>query len=143
MELSCLGTTCTHWVLRPRRSVPLPVFESLNVSSGRTTPTLVGVGSRSQILGRHHRLRGQTLDRNLVVSQKTTSVLASSLKTAVIAPLRQQRPAPLKRTRSTPGTTYTQRRASRLETWPGVLPCALTTASASFGLTTRESRSAG
>ena len=49
--------------------MPLPVFESLNVTSGRTTPTLVGVGSRSQISGRGHRLRGQTLDRNLVVSQ--------------------------------------------------------------------------
>ena len=45
----------------------LPVFESLNVTSGRTTLTLVGVGSRSQILGRRHRQRGQTLDRNLVV----------------------------------------------------------------------------
>ena len=49
--------------------MPLPVFESLNVTSGRTTPTLVGVGSRSQMLGRGHRLRGQTLVRNLVVSQ--------------------------------------------------------------------------
>ena len=49
--------------------MPLPVFESLNVTSGRTTPTLVDAGSRSQILGRGHRLRGQTLDRNLVVSQ--------------------------------------------------------------------------
>ena len=49
--------------------MPLPVFESLNVTSGRTTPTLVGVGSRSQILGRGRRRRGQTLDRNLVVSQ--------------------------------------------------------------------------
>ena len=47
----------------------LPVFGSLNVTSGRTTPTLVGVGSRSQISGRGHRLRGQTLDRSLVVSQ--------------------------------------------------------------------------
>ena len=46
-----------------------PVFESLNVTSGRTTRTLVGVGSRSQMLGRGHRLRGQTLVRNLVVSQ--------------------------------------------------------------------------
>ena len=49
--------------------MPLPVFGSLNVTSGLTTPTSVGVGSRSQILGRGHRLRGQTLDRNLVVSQ--------------------------------------------------------------------------
>ena len=80
----------------------LPVFESLNVTSGRTTPTLVDAGSRSQILGREHPLRGQTRDRNLVVSQvidfslgpvfigsfflqKTTSYPASSLKTAVIA----------------------------------------------------------
>ena len=40
-----------------------------------------------------------------------------------------------RRTPSTPGTTCTQRRASRLETWPGVLPSALRTASASSGLT--------
>ena len=49
--------------------MPLPVCENLNVTSGLTTPTLVGVGSRSQILGRGRRRRGQTLDRNLVVSQ--------------------------------------------------------------------------
>ena len=47
----------------------LPVFGSLNVTSGLTTPTLVGVGSRSQILGRVHPRRGQTPVRNLVVSQ--------------------------------------------------------------------------
>ena len=47
----------------------LPVFESLNVTSGRTTLTSRSVGSRSQILGRDHPLRGQTRDRNHVVSQ--------------------------------------------------------------------------
>ena len=49
--------------------MPLPVFESLNVTSGRTTPTLVGVGSRSQILGRGHLLGDQTLVRSPVVLQ--------------------------------------------------------------------------
>ena len=40
-----------------------------------------------------------------------------------------------RRTPSTPGTTCTRRRASRLETWPGMLHSALRTASASSGLT--------
>ena len=47
----------------------LPVFESLNVTSGHTTPMWAGAGSRSQILGEDHRRRGQTLVRSLVVSQ--------------------------------------------------------------------------
>ena len=80
----------------------LPVFGSLSAISGRTTLTSGSVGLRSQILGKGHLRRGQTPDRNLVVSQvidfslgpvfigsfflqKTTSYPASSLKTAVIA----------------------------------------------------------
>ena len=47
----------------------LPVFESLNVTSGLTTPMWAGAGSRSQILGEDRRRRGQTLVRSLVVSQ--------------------------------------------------------------------------
>ena len=46
-------------------------------------------------------------------------------------------PAQLRRTRSTPGTTCTRRRALMLETWLDVLPSALTIASASSGLTTQ------
>ena len=85
----------------------LPVFESLNVTSGLTTPMWAGAGSRSQILGRGHHRRGQTLVRSLVVLQvgdicvtmlvmeflfqKTTSSLAVSLKMAVTAPQRQQK----------------------------------------------------
>ena len=37
-------TTCTHWALRHRRSVQLPVFGSQSVISGRTTPTWAGAG---------------------------------------------------------------------------------------------------
>ena len=37
-------TTCTHLVLRPRKSVQLPVFGSQSVISGRTTPTWAGAG---------------------------------------------------------------------------------------------------
>ena len=47
----------------------LPVFGSLSAISGRTTLTSGSVGLRSQILGRGHLRRGQTPDRNLVVSQ--------------------------------------------------------------------------
>ena len=84
-----------------------PVFGSPSATSGRTTPTWAGAGSRSQILGRGHRQRGQTLVRSLVVSQvgdigqrmlvmgflfqKTTSSLAVSLKMAVTALQRQQK----------------------------------------------------
>ena len=92
--------------------------------------------------------------------QKTTSSLAVLLKMAVTAPQRQPKviellhvhefiaivevneqyytqPAQSRRTRSTPGTTCTRGRASRLETGLGVLPSALRTASASSGPTTR------
>ena len=54
-----------------------------------------------------------------------------------LSKLHYTQPVHLRRTRSTLGTTCTQRRASRLETWLGVLPSALTTASASSGLTTQ------
>ena len=43
-----------------------------------------------------------------------------------------------RRTPSTPGTTCTRRRASRLETWLDVLPSALRIASATSGLTTQR-----
>merc|ERR1712222_298837 len=90
-----------------------------------------------------HLQRDQTLDRSLVVLQKTTSNRAVSLKMAVTAPQRQQKHALSRKTSSTPGTTCTQRRASRLETWLGVLPSALRTASASSGLTIQGCPSVG
>ena len=62
-------TMCTHWEPRPRRSVQLPVFGSLNVTSGRTTPTSEGAGSRSRILGKDHHRKDQTLVRSPVVLQ--------------------------------------------------------------------------
>ena len=65
--------------------MPLPVFENLNVTSGRTTQTLEGVGSRSQISGRGHRLRAQTLDKNLVVSQVRDFSLGPVLKWSSIS----------------------------------------------------------
>ena len=57
----------------------LPVFENLNVTSGHTTPTLVNAGSRSQILGRGFRLRGQTLVKNLVELQVRDFILGPVL----------------------------------------------------------------
>ena len=41
---STLGTTCTHWAPRPRRSVQPPVFGSPSATSGRTTLTWEGAG---------------------------------------------------------------------------------------------------
>ena len=37
-------TTCTHWALRHKKSVQLPVCGSQSVISGRTTPTWAGAG---------------------------------------------------------------------------------------------------
>ena len=63
------ATTCTRWEQRPRRSVQPPVFGNPSATSGRTTPMWADAGSRSQILGRGRRRRGQTLVRSLVVLQ--------------------------------------------------------------------------
>ena len=50
-----------------RDPVRVSCYLSPRTTSGRTTPTLAGAGSRSQILGKGHRRRGQALVRNLVV----------------------------------------------------------------------------
>ena len=43
-ERSTPATTCTHWALRPRRSVQPPVFGSPSATSGRTIPMWAGAG---------------------------------------------------------------------------------------------------
>ena len=63
------GTTCTHWEPRPRRSVQPPVFGSPSATSGRTTPTSVGAGSRSPTWEGCPPQRDQTLARSLAVLQ--------------------------------------------------------------------------
>ena len=68
-EQSIPVTTSTHGGPRLRKSVQPPVFESLSATSGLTTLTSEGAGSRSQILGKGHRRKDQTLVRSPVVLQ--------------------------------------------------------------------------
>ena len=105
-EQSTPVTMCTHWEPRPRKSAQLPVFESQSATSGLTTLTSEGVGSRSQISEKDHRQKDQTLVRSPVVLQvgdicsqfvlkvllkKTTSCLGRSFRMDATAPLRQQK----------------------------------------------------